>query len=556
MIITLLTFTLKHVIIYSMNKQNDKPLRRRTQQIKGVHYVYEDYPYWDKQKKQMRHKRNYIGKLDKNGEFIPNKAYAANEKLNKLAKQKVQNNKMAKRSCFGGSYLLDVIGDRVGIAADLKACFPDDYQKILSLAYYLILENNAPMYRFPKWAKTHRHPLGKSLPSQRISELFASINECAKLTFFKRQSQRRLEKEYLAYDTTSISSYSELIEQVKYGKNKDLEPLPQVNLALVFGQESMLPVYYRKLPGNITDVSTIRKLLKDIDFLNIMKVKLIMDRGFYSAENIDLLYKNHNKFVVGARCNNLFVSNLLEKFREPIKDFKNYSIDQDIYCLSQMGKWPYQERNRKGLVVSTGQRRIYIHIYYNAQRAEAEKATFIKALATAEQALHDGTASDNQKIYCKQYLITKETPVRGVKIEYNEQAIREHTADFGYFVLLSNEIKDPIEALYYYRNKDLIEKAFTNLKNRLEMRRTAVSSGVNLEGKLFVQFVALIYMSYIHQCMRKHHLYRNYSMASLLDEFDIIERFDYEGQHWHCGEITKKQKDLYGYFKVAPPDML
>ena len=539
-----------------MNKHNNKPQQRRTQLIKGVQYVYEDYPYWDTQKKQMRHKREYIGKMDNDGAFIPNKTYAAQEKLAKLSEQKVQENKMAKRTYFGGSYLLDVIGDRIGIVADLKACFPDDYQKILSLAYYLILENDAPMYRFPKWAQTHRHPLGENLPSQRISELFASINEHTKLAFFERQSQRRLEKEYLAYDTTSISSYSELIDQVKYGKNKDLEPLPQVNLALVFGQESMLPVYYRKLPGNITDVTTIRKLLKDIDFLNLKKVKLIMDRGFYSAENIDSLYQAHYKFIVGARRNNLFVSNLLSKFREPIKDFENYSIDQDIYCLSQMEKWTYCERNRKGLVISTGERRIYVHIYYNAQRAEAEKANFIKALATSEQALRDDADSDTQKTFCKQYFITKETPVRGLHVEYNEKAIREHTADFGYFVLLSNEIKDPIEALDYYRNKDLIEKAFANLKNRLEMRRTAVSSGENLEGKLFVQFVALIYMSYIHQCMKKHHLYRNYSMSSLLDEFDVIERFDYEGQRWHCGEITKKQKDLYGCFEVTPLNML
>jgi len=33
-----------------------------TQIIKGVSYVYEDYPYWNKDKKQNPHKREYIGK--------------------------------------------------------------------------------------------------------------------------------------------------------------------------------------------------------------------------------------------------------------------------------------------------------------------------------------------------------------------------------------------------------------------------------------------------------------------------------------------------------------
>ncbi len=60
--------------------------KQRVQNIKGVPYVYEDYPYWDAVKKQMRHKREYIGKLDANGQFVPNKAYAARQEVEKLAK--------------------------------------------------------------------------------------------------------------------------------------------------------------------------------------------------------------------------------------------------------------------------------------------------------------------------------------------------------------------------------------------------------------------------------------------------------------------------------------
>jgi len=46
-----------------------------------------------------------------------------------------------------------------------------------------------------------------------------------------------------------------------------------------------------------------------------------------------------------------------------------------------------------------------------------------------------------------------------------------------------------------------VEKAFGNLKERLNMRRTTVSSDNALEGKLFVQFLALIYLSYIKKQM-------------------------------------------------------
>ncbi|MFF2911970.1 hypothetical protein [Paenibacillus sp. NPDC057934] len=75
--------------------------------------------------------------------------------------------------------------------------------------------------------------------------------------------------------------------------------------------------------------------------------------------------------------------------------------------------------------------------------------------------------------------------------------------------MLSNEIKDPIRALAVYRNKDVIEKDFGNLEERLNFRRMEVSSERSLDGKLFVEFIALIYLSYIKKVM----LENNYSSA-------------------------------------------
>jgi hypothetical protein len=75
-----------------------------------------------------------------------------------------------------------------------------------------------------------------------------------------------------------------------------------------------------------------------------------------------------------------------------------------------------------------------------------------------------------------------------------EEALAEAKRNYGYFALLSNEIKDAQEAFEIYRNKDLVEKAFDNLKERLNLRRVAVSSEQSLDGKLFVQFIALIFL--------------------------------------------------------------
>lgn len=535
----------------------NKSSTRRTQNIKGTNYVYEDYPYWDTAKKQVRHKRVYIGKLDKDGVFLPNKAYQAQEKLQEVqAKAETASPKPALRVYCGATHLLDAIAKRSGIIDDLKTAFPEDYLKLLSLAYYLVLESDSPMYRFSKWAHNHSHPLGEDIPDQRISELFSSISENAKMMFFENQSARRIEKEHLVYDTTSISSYSEMINLVKRGKNKDGDPLPQINLALVFGQDSMMPVYYRKLPGNISDTMTIRKLLKDIEFIKCKKVKLVMDRGFFSNKNLNSLFQNHHKFLIAGKRNTKFVGALIEKARESIKDFSNYDVEQDVYRISTMEKWPYEEYDRDGNVILEAERRIYVHVYYNGQRAEEEKTSFIKSLADCQSAILEGSCSDAQQTVCDKYFQVKTTPARGAKLQYNEQAIQDHIKHFGYFALLSNEIKDPSEALYVYRNKDLIEKSFGNLKNRLNMRRQLVSSSENLEGKLFVQFIALMLVSGIHKSMKDEGLYKNYSMQKLLDDLDVIERYEFPGKRAHFSEITKKQAALYKSLGVTPPGML
>lgn len=121
------------------------------------------------------------------------------------------------RCFYGATYLLDQIGLITGITDDLKYCFPDRYKKILSIVCFLILEDTDALIRFEHFDRTHKHPAGQDIPSQRSRELFQFITEEAKDKFFHLQEKRRIEKEYWAYDTTSISIYSETCKQVKYG---------------------------------------------------------------------------------------------------------------------------------------------------------------------------------------------------------------------------------------------------------------------------------------------------------------------------------------------------
>jgi len=511
----------------------------------GVTYVYESTSYWDKEKGQARNHRTCIGKLNPDTEEI-----IYNRRFKERQENSVNSGPVVvtthKRHFCGATHLFDKIAEKLGVYEDLKVCFPDRYKQILSIAYYLILEDKTPLSRFVRWERTHEHPHAKTISSQRSSELFSSITEDAKQRFFSLQSSRRLEEEYLAYDTTSISSYSHSLKQVRYGVNKDHDPLAQINLALLLGQTSRLPVSYRKLPGNISDVKTIKKLLSDVDYLHIKKVKLVLDRGFYSQDNINAMYQHHYKFLLGAKISLKFIQKHFNDVKGTMVTRANYSVRHALYCQSFSTEWDYSEvKPRSGETVKE-KRRMYLHLYYNDQRATDEKLRFNKTLDQLEEELlsNNKRVSKHEKLY-QRYFTIHETPVKGIQLSVNEDAIKSKEERFGYFALISNGIKDPLEAIDIYRSKDLIEKAYNDLKNRLSMRRTSVSSEESLDGKLFVQFIALIFISYIKQQMDKKGLFKKYTLQEVLDELDIIERFTQPNKKSIVGEVTKKQKELY-----------
>jgi len=118
----------------------------------------------------------------------------------------------------------------------------------------------------------------------------------------------------------------------------------------------------------------------------------------------------------------------------------------------------------------------------------------------------------------------------------DQDAISEAMGRCGFFALLTSEGKlDSSEALSVYRHKDRVEKSLNNLKDRLWLRRTRCSKNENLNGKVFVQFVALTLLSYIQKVMKEQDLYKRHSYRELMDEVDVIEYFQYQNQAGHWG---------------------
>lgn len=115
----------------------DMPANAKMQTISGKKYVFIDTPYWNAEKHRWEHKRRYIGKIVE-GQFVPNGKYLLSLEKSGTVKPGPVPVTECKRQFYGATYLLDQIGDKLGIVDALKASFPDKYKQLLSLVYFFM----------------------------------------------------------------------------------------------------------------------------------------------------------------------------------------------------------------------------------------------------------------------------------------------------------------------------------------------------------------------------------------------------------------------------------
>ncbi|MFN7094256.1 MAG: hypothetical protein ACK4M7_02730, partial [Burkholderiales bacterium] len=151
------------------------------------------------------------------------------------------------------------------------------------------------------------------------------------------------------------------------------------------------------------------------------------------------------------------------------------------------------------------------------------------------------------------FFVVKTTPKRGRKVHYNQQAVSGYIKRYtGFYAILTNSIKDPSETLYVYRNKDVVEKCFDDLKNQLDMKRLRMHSSHSTEARLFIQFIALIYMSALRQVMTSTDLIKKYTVKELLNEISNITKITYSGKHGSIiTELSKSQREILQALQIS-----
>nr|WP_231735346.1 hypothetical protein [Gracilibacillus massiliensis] len=153
-------------------------------------------------------------------------------------------------------------------------------------------------------------------------------------------------------------------------------------------------------------------------------------------------------------------------------------------------------------------RRIYIHYYYNIEKAADDEKAFDRKLLNLRKELENNQSNPKHEAQYKRYFEVKTTPKRGTKALVKEEAVQRAKRYVGFFALMTNETMDAITALEVNRNKDLVEKGFQNLKDRRNLRRTLVFSEQSLDGKKFTEFLALIYLAYLKKKMQETQLFK------------------------------------------------
>ena len=179
-------------------------------------YVYRVTSYWDKEKNQPRQKRKYLGRIDTiSGEFIKSTGIKGKKAMSMMPKTSKD---------YGNIYLLDKISEKIGLKEILKEIYPYRWNNILSLAFFAVSENS-PFYLFEQW-KAHTYIKGlRNISSQSISRLLKELGSMDRLQldFSINWCVTKGDTNALIFDITSVSSYSELMDLVQWGYNRDKE---------------------------------------------------------------------------------------------------------------------------------------------------------------------------------------------------------------------------------------------------------------------------------------------------------------------------------------------
>ena len=410
------------------------------------------------------------------------------------------------RQHVGAMDILDFVGTDSLIDDNLLACFDEgDAQKIISIARYLVATEGQSLTRLENWALNHPLPYTNGITEDIYYKLFSSlgINEKAQQQYFQLRSQQLNRSSLIAYDSTTVSTYSANQIEARQGFNKDRDGLDTIKVLTLYSVMDREPIAFTKQPGNLPDVTSLANALKQLQTLSNEKSLIVTDNGYYSQSNMAEMAKAGMHFLTAAPHSLRWIKDLIDENRARIDDIDNMCpFDRGIsgICIPVMRDLSIiRKRSRNGVQAGdkeTFKRRLYVHIYFNRSNEGRDELALREKLATLKEQLENGVSvfdeASEEKI--KTFLnVSRKGRGGKIHVSFNNDAYKEAGRYYGYFALISNKENNPFEALKKYRLREKIEEMFSILKSGLDARRPRTWFPDNLRGRMFVQFVALGY---------------------------------------------------------------
>ena len=424
----------------------------------------------------------------------------------------------AKRMHVGMMDIINHIGKVSGIDDAVYASTDiGTAQKIISLARYLLATNGQSLPGIQTWQFNHPLPYEDGISEDVYHNLFVQIglDESLQQSFFQRRCASLSAEDALAYDSTTISVYSENQNDARYGFNKAHDGLKTIKMLTLYSIDSRQPIAFTKQPGNLPDVISLTNALKQLDALGVNTTEIITDNGYYSEQNFSELLQAGFDFITLAKTSIKWIRPEIDKQMEALDDFRSlcpfdHSTHGVTVCLMHDFEKTRKYANHKSGAgkgsVETFSRRIYLHIYFNLSRQNEDKEALQDDLFELKTLLENGTPIEDLapavQEKARKYFILKKWGNK-ITATANNKAIKEANKYHGYFVLVSNKEKDPFECLRKYRKRETIESFFEAEKQHADGTRARVWYTDTLRGRMFVQFISLCYYEYFNEEIRK-----------------------------------------------------
>jgi transposase len=487
---------------------------------------------------------------------------------------------------IGPELVFGTITKRYRIDVLLAKSFNEKIMKdILSLAWYVASEGSA-LSDSDSWLDYYENPRGSAMSSQDVSRLLDIIDYDGMMTFYKlwlkEAAKNSAKADKTLYDLTSISYYGSGIDAAEYGYNRDCENLPQVNYALLCMRSTAMPLFAWPMNGSISDMGTLETTLQFLKKLQYMPDCLMMDRGFSSIDNLSGMFKNGYTFLQALKINAKWIFGIIDA-SENLRfnpDSKIESGGRTYYASTSVCRWVrIRKVTGKGYgkedallyicngtsrdrYISTGpnievvaQYPCRVHVLFCQDLVGSQHDRFMDKLKAEHDRLVASENATLQKEFEKYIKVYRKKYARHRTVEYDTDMIAQHKNKYaGYICFLTNDktIETAADALAEYSTRDYIEKDFDEMKNNLDMKRIRVWSDVRMRSRLFIQFIAEIYMREIRVCTRSSESCKKLSRKQIFSHIKTIYKVKFKGTYKDIyPELSKRQHDILGALNVT-----